>query len=131
MERYEQHSRMKNKRVEEKKKKDAVDVLLDLSSVPDAGPAPPAVDEQQCENKPCKEKIARLQREFNDLREENCWLKDIIKSGTFDELAFENDDEKVKAMTGIPTYSKLQVVQHLCYHFCRLVKTSLPSNNFC
>ena len=44
-ERYEQHSRMKNKRVEEKKKKDAVDVLLDLSSVPDAGPAPPAVDE--------------------------------------------------------------------------------------
>ena len=40
MERYEQHSRMKNKRVEEKKKKDAVDVLLDLSSVPDAGPAP-------------------------------------------------------------------------------------------
>ncbi|CAK6970927.1 inosine triphosphate pyrophosphatase isoform X2 [Scomber scombrus] len=59
MERYEQHSRMKNKRVEEKKKKDAVDVLLDLSSVPDAGPAPPAEDEQQCGNKPCKKK--RLQ----------------------------------------------------------------------
>ena len=89
MERYEQHSRMKNKRVEEKRKKDAVDVLLDLSSVPDAGPAPPAVDEQQCDNKPCKEKIARLQRECNDLRGENRKLKDIIKSGTFDELAFE------------------------------------------
>ncbi|XP_059924022.1 inosine triphosphate pyrophosphatase isoform X2 [Gadus macrocephalus] len=110
MERYEQHSRMKNKRVEEKKKKDAVDVLLDLSSVPDAGPAPPAVDEQQCDNKPCKENIARLQRECNDFREKNRKLKDIIKSGTFDELAFEKDDDKVKAMTGIPTYSKLQVV---------------------
>ena len=131
MERYEQHSRMKNKRVEEKKKKDAVDVLLDLSSVPDAGPAPPAVDEQQCENKPCKENIARLQRECNDLREENLKLKEIIKSGTFDELAFEKDDEKVKAMTGIPSYSKLQVVLHLCFHFCRLVQTSLPSNKFC
>ena len=68
MERYEQHSRMKNKRVEEKKKKDAVDVLLDLSSVPDAGNAPLSVDEQQCDNKPCKEKIARLQSECNECK---------------------------------------------------------------
>ena len=117
MERYEQHSRMKNKRVEEKKKKDAVDVLLDLSSVPDAGPAPPAVDEQQCDNKPCKENIARLQRECNDLREENRKLKEMIKSGTFDELAFEKDDEKVKSMTGIPSYSKLQVVLTFVFSF--------------
>uniref|UniRef100_UPI003AABDEE4 uncharacterized protein n=1 Tax=Centroberyx gerrardi TaxID=166262 RepID=UPI003AABDEE4 len=100
MERYEQHSRMQNKRVEEKKKQDAVDVLLELSSVPGAEPAPPAEaeDEQQCDNKPCKEKIARLQRECNDLREENHRLKDIIKSGTFDELVFEKDVEKVKGV---------------------------------
>ena len=44
-------------------------------------------------------------------------LKDIIKSGTFDELAFEKDDEKVKAMTGIPTYSKLQVVSTFVLSF--------------
>ena len=37
-------------------------------------------------------------------------MKDIIKSATFDEAAFENDDEKVKSMTGLPTYAKLQVV---------------------
>ena len=110
MERYEQHNRMKNKRVEEKKKQDAVEVLLELSSVPDAGPAPPAEDEQQCQNRACKEKFERLQRECNELRVENQRLKDIIKSGTFDELAFENQDEKVKTMTGIPSYAKLQVV---------------------
>uniref|UniRef100_A0A671PUI4 Uncharacterized protein n=1 Tax=Sinocyclocheilus anshuiensis TaxID=1608454 RepID=A0A671PUI4_9TELE len=52
--------RMKNKRVE--KKQDAVDDLLEL---PDA--------EQ------CREKIDRLQRECNVLREENQKLKDIIK----------------------------------------------------
>uniref|UniRef100_A0A671R4M2 THAP domain-containing protein 1-like n=1 Tax=Sinocyclocheilus anshuiensis TaxID=1608454 RepID=A0A671R4M2_9TELE len=108
MERYEQHNRMKNKRVE--KMQDAVDDLLELSSVPDAELAPPAEDEQQCDNRQSKEKFERLQRECNDLREENQKLKDKIKSGTFDELAFEKDDEKVKAMTGIPTYSKLQVV---------------------
>ncbi|XP_037650709.1 uncharacterized protein LOC119503167 [Sebastes umbrosus] len=110
MERYDHHSRMNNKRAEEKKKQEAVDVLLELSSVPEAEPAPPAEDEQRCDNRPCKEKTERLQRECNELREENERLKDTIRSGTFDELAFEEADEKVKAMTGIPTYSKLQVV---------------------
>lgn len=103
-ERYEQHSSMKNKEVEEKKKTGAVDVLLTAET------APPADDERQCDNKPCKEKLERLQRECDNLREENRKLKDIIKSDTFDELAFEKDDGKVKVMTGIPTYSKLQVV---------------------
>ena len=46
-----------------KKKQDAVDVLLDM---PDTEPAPPAVDEQ-CNDKTCKQKIARLERECNDL----------------------------------------------------------------
>ncbi|KAM3620167.1 uncharacterized protein V6R79_019203 [Siganus canaliculatus] len=46
MERYEQHNRMKNKREEEKKKKDAVEVLLKLSAVPDAKLPQPAEDEQ-------------------------------------------------------------------------------------
>ncbi|XP_051502433.1 THAP domain-containing protein 1-like [Myxocyprinus asiaticus] len=110
MKRYEQHRRMHNKSVEEQKQQDAVDVL-ELSSVPDAEPAPPAEDEQQCDNKPCKEKFARLQKECNVLREENHRLKDIIKSGTFDALAFGKYDEMVKAMTGIPTYSKLQVLR--------------------
>uniref|UniRef100_A0A667X844 THAP-type domain-containing protein n=1 Tax=Myripristis murdjan TaxID=586833 RepID=A0A667X844_9TELE len=88
MERYEQHNRMKNKRAEEKRQ-DAVEVLLQLSSVPDAEPAPPAEDEQQCQNKTCKEKFERLQRECYELRGGNQRLKEIIKSGTFDELAKE------------------------------------------
>ncbi|XP_053541903.1 LOW QUALITY PROTEIN: THAP domain-containing protein 1-like [Ictalurus punctatus] len=100
MERYEQHSRIQNKSMDQRKQQDAVDVLLKLSSVP------VAEDEQQCDNKPCKENSARLAKEFNDLQEENHRLRDIIKSGTFDELFFEKDDETVKAVTGIPTYSK-------------------------
>uniref|UniRef100_A0A667XR67 Uncharacterized protein n=1 Tax=Myripristis murdjan TaxID=586833 RepID=A0A667XR67_9TELE len=72
-------------RAEEKKKQDAVEVLLELSSVPDAEPAPPAEDEQQCQNGTRKEKFERLQRECNELRGENQRLKNI-KSGTFDEL---------------------------------------------
>uniref|UniRef100_A0A671VB84 Uncharacterized protein n=1 Tax=Sparus aurata TaxID=8175 RepID=A0A671VB84_SPAAU len=47
MERYEQHNRMKNKRAEQ----DAVDVLQELSAVPDTEPTPPAEDEQQCQNR--------------------------------------------------------------------------------
>ena len=52
----------------------------------------------------------RLQDYKASVMSVNRKLKDIIKSGTFDELAFEKVDEKVNAMTGIPTYSKLQVV---------------------
>ncbi|XP_045900641.1 THAP domain-containing protein 1-like [Micropterus dolomieu] len=82
--RYEQHNRMKNRRVEEKKRQDAVDVLLELSSMPDAELATLAEEEQQCDNRPCKDKMERLQRECNELREENQRLRDIIKLGMFD-----------------------------------------------
>lgn len=114
-EKYEEHIRMKHKRAEEEEEKKqqqqqhAVDVLLE-SSVPDAEPMPPAEDEQKCQNRPWKEKFDRLQGECNEFSEVEQRLKDIIKSETCDELAFENDDNKVKTMTGIPTYSKLQVV---------------------
>ncbi|XP_065114905.1 uncharacterized protein [Paramisgurnus dabryanus] len=90
VEKYEQ-----SKREEEIKEQAAVAVLLKLSSVP----AKPPEDEQKCDGKVCKEKIARLQKECNDLREENCRLKAILKSGTFHELALGKDDKKVKAMT--------------------------------
>ncbi|KAJ8368768.1 hypothetical protein SKAU_G00087960 [Synaphobranchus kaupii] len=53
MERYEQHNTIQKRRLEEKKKQDAVDVFLNLSSVPEAEPAPPA-DDEQCDNKSCK-----------------------------------------------------------------------------
>ncbi|KAK0153090.1 hypothetical protein N1851_005224 [Merluccius polli] len=77
MERYQQHRRMQ-RRVDQQKKQDAVDVLLNLTSVPEAEPSPPAEDElQQCENKSCKAMIESLQRECNGLREENFRLKDI------------------------------------------------------
>lgn len=56
MERYEQHNRMKNKRAEQ----DAVDVLQELSAVPDTEPTPPAEDEQQCQNRTCKERFERM-----------------------------------------------------------------------
>nr|XP_055046211.1 THAP domain-containing protein 1-like [Misgurnus anguillicaudatus] len=90
VEKYEQ-----SKKEEEIKEQAAVAVLLKLSSVP----AQPPEDEQKCDSKVCKEKIARLQKECNDLREENCRLKAILKSGTFHELALGKDDKKVKAMT--------------------------------
>lgn len=82
-----------SKSEEEIKEQAAVDVLLKLSS------APHTENDQKCNSKMCKEKIARLQKECNDLRKENRRLKDIIKTGTFHELAFKKDDEEVKAMT--------------------------------
>ncbi|XP_046891195.1 uncharacterized protein LOC124477448 isoform X1 [Hypomesus transpacificus] len=72
---YEQHNRMKSKWVEEKKKSDAMDVLLELSSEPDAELAPLEEEEQQCDNRLCKEKTERLQKECNELREENQRLR--------------------------------------------------------
>ncbi|KAJ3610913.1 hypothetical protein NHX12_023003 [Muraenolepis orangiensis] len=130
MERYDQLNKMKKTVEEQVIKQEAVEVLLELSSMPDIKPVVlPVVtfkeeeeekpceqqqqqqcDEQPCENHSCKEQIARLQMECGALREENHRLKDIIKAGTFDELAFETDDKKVKTMTGISTYSKLRVV---------------------
>lgn len=41
---------------------------------------PEAEDDQQCDNRQCKEKLESLQRERNELREENQRQKDIIKS---------------------------------------------------
>lgn len=52
-----------------------MDVLSELSSVPDTEPAPPAEDEQQRDNKPCKDKM-----ECNDFRKGSHRLKDVIKS---------------------------------------------------
>lgn len=63
-------------------------------------------------NSVCKGKTERLQSECYALREENQKLKDIIKSGKFDELAFEKrQTKKVKPMTGIPWNHILQVAQ--------------------
>ena len=86
--------------MEAKKKQDAVDVLLQLSS---GEPVPP-----QCFSNHCKDAIALLQQECDDLREENSRLK--TKLGTLDEQALANDDKKVKALTGLPSFAKLQVV---------------------
>ncbi|KAA0705449.1 Zinc finger CCCH domain-containing protein 7A [Triplophysa tibetana] len=82
-----------SKSEEEMKEQAAVDVLLKLSS------ATHTTYDQKCNSKMCKEKIARLQKDCNDLRKENRRLKDIIKTGTFNELALKKDDHEVKAMS--------------------------------
>uniref|UniRef100_A0A8D0CPL0 THAP-type domain-containing protein n=1 Tax=Sander lucioperca TaxID=283035 RepID=A0A8D0CPL0_SANLU len=86
-------SRIQIKRMEAEKKQDAIDVLLELSS---GEPVP-----QQCFSNHCKDAIAKLQQECDDLREENRRLKTNL--GTLDEQALANDDLKVKALTGLPT----------------------------
>lgn len=82
-----------SKSEEEIKEQAAVDVLLKLSS------ASHTTYDQTCNSKICKEKIARLKKECSDLRKENRRLKDIIKTGTYNELALKKDDDEVKAMT--------------------------------
>lgn len=69
MERDEHQKRVKNKRMKERKRQDAANVLSEMSSVPDSYLWPTAEEEQQCENILCKEKLERLQRECNELRE--------------------------------------------------------------
>lgn len=81
-----------SKSEEEMKEQAAVDVLLKLSS------ASHAENAQKCTSKVCKEKIARLQKECSDLRKENRRLMDIVKTGTFHELALKKENEEVKAM---------------------------------
>lgn len=80
------------------------------SSIPEDEPMPPAEDPRQWQNPTREEKLRRLGKECNKLKKEHESLKAIIESGTFDEFAFENQDARVKTLTGIPSYSKLQHV---------------------
>ena len=58
----------------------------------------------------CKDHILSLEMECRSLRAENLKLKEIIKSVSFDEMTFQDNDDKVKVMTGLPSYEKLMTV---------------------
>ena len=61
-----------------------------------------------CLNEKCKQKIQNLKDECQALRTENIKLKDKLKKVCFNDLMdFEGDDEKVKTLTGIATFSIL------------------------
>ena len=56
------------------------------------------------------EKLRSIEAESKALREENQLLKLKANSFSFDEIAFQYDDEKVKNLTGLPSFAKLVVV---------------------
>lgn len=54
--------------------------------------------------------IEQLHKELRRLQLENAELKTKLKNSTLDKAAFRNNDEKVLAYTGLPSYALLMVV---------------------
>jgi len=119
--------------------------LLDISGVqedqlePSAASSKPSWD---CVNDQCHEmfsKYSSLQNEHNQLaeklksieaecqalREENQVLRLKANSLSFDEAGFQDDDEKVKNLTGLPSFAKLVVIFNVILPHLKL-NCSLP-----
>ena len=103
---------MKKKRVEEEKRKDAVEGLLNLlpQERKEVPPTPAEVPFGHCNSEQCKHYFKVLEDECQALRTENILLKEKQANVRFDEISFANDNEKVRFFTGIPTYCKLMMV---------------------
>lgn len=117
MDRFEGRRDMKRRRDEEMKRSDAVAGLLDLSVGEDTLPQATTSSNPDsgkllipCENEACKEYVKCLETECQALREEVQQYKTIVKSVKFDEVTFEQNDDKVKTMTGLPSYEKMMTV---------------------
>ena len=63
-----------------------------------------------CQNERCKAKLDSLHKECLSLREEIYNLRQELKNVKFDEISFQNNDEKVQLLTGLPSYAKLMVI---------------------
>ncbi len=63
-----------------------------------------------CGNKSCEERYKLLEGECNALRDEVYRLRESLKNVKFDEAAFQDNDDKVQNITGLPSFAKLMVI---------------------
>lgn len=63
-----------------------------------------------CSSDQCKRYIKILEDECQQLRSENMELKQNMHILKFDEKGFENNDEKVRTLTGFPSFPKLKLI---------------------
>ena len=142
---YERRDAREKRRKEHVRRSNAASALLDLSGElesqlePSAASSKPSWD---CVNSHCHEmfekysslqnkhdqlaeKLKSIEAEYKALREENQLLKLKANSFSFDEIAFQNDDEKVKNLTGLPSFAKLVVILNVISPHLKL-NCSLP-----
>lgn len=74
---------------------------------------------QTCNNNECQSYKKSLEDECQALRSENMYLKDKINKISFDEASLCNNDEKVKTLTGLQTYSHLITIFGFVSSFLR------------
>lgn len=67
-------------------------------------------DLTHCNSDQCKRYIQILENECQQLRTENMELKQKLHNLKFDEKGFENDDDKVRTLTGFPSFQKLKLI---------------------
>ena len=102
---FERRKSVSKRRLDERRKSEAVAGLLELSATE---PCTMPLDEpelQHCGGSQCKKFFKTLQDDCQSLREENQLLKERLKSFEVDEESFSGNDEKVKNLTGLPTFA--------------------------
>lgn len=126
---YQRRQETKKRRVEEDKRVDAVQGLLDLSIQEPPTNGSPNDDMPQplshCNGDLCTSYFKVLEDECQALRTENILLKEKLASVRFDEISFSGDDDKVKLFTGLPTFSKLMTIFNIIMPYL-MPNASLP-----
>jgi len=103
---------MKKKKREEERKTEAASALLNLCFIEQEQDPEDVVTEedQHCNNEACARQIQSLNDECQALRTENLKLKEKLNDFDIAKETFRNNDEKVRNITGLPSFAKLIVV---------------------
>ena len=101
----------------EQQKADAVQGLLNLSTISfDEGQETSTTQETSptplghCNSDRCKAYFRVLEVECQSWRTENIELKEKLQNMCFEESSFINNNDKVKALTGLPSHTKLSAL---------------------
>lgn len=115
---------MKRKRVEMEQTLIAAEALLNLSSETTKNESvessargtfekEPSVPGVSCQTDLTFDIIDKLMEDNQALRNGNLSLKNKLERASFDESSFENNDSKVKKLTGLPNLQILLTIFHL------------------
>ena len=124
------HSRqaLKKRKLDEGTRQEAARTLVNMAEqLPDSEVIEPHIDNGEvladidcgnfhetgvaCQTEMCADDMISLEKECQSLRSENIVLKEMVKGTSFHtEESFRDNDDKVKAFTGLPSYISLMAV---------------------